>query len=203
MADDTNGHQDVFVRDLDVGVTRRVMAFVANRPRSPTQFQTAVFNWIQPEEVAERRRWTWTVVDWTRIRDGRMTTGKRAFGSIHGGTIPTGTVRLLEEIIVGTLPNPPASPLRLRLRADESGPIHPNGTASLPLRASCEPGGLDQPPQVIRTWRHGRTLIHEQLRPLDETTTPYGVCASRNVPSLNVPEDPRREGHSPPPGLNA
>ncbi|MFO1459366.1 MAG: hypothetical protein U1G08_08140 [Verrucomicrobiota bacterium] len=196
VADDTNGHQDVFVRDLDVGVTRRVMAFESESRTAHGLVLAAisnrvVFHVVDPAEEVSRkagvgRAATWTVVGSDADQDGLDDDWERAFfGSIQGGAgdDPDGDGKTsLEEIIAGTLPNSPASSLRLRLRADESGPIHLEWDSVFGRRYELLRilGGLDQPPQVIRTLEGtGEPLIHEQLRPLDETTTLYGVRVSQ------------------------
>ncbi|MBL9175269.1 MAG: PD40 domain-containing protein [Verrucomicrobiales bacterium] len=197
VADDTNGRQDVFVRDLDVGVTRRVMASEsesrsAHGPTLAANTNRIVFHVLNaPREVSRRAgvgsAATRTVVGSDADLDGLDDDWERAFfGSTLGGADEDsdGDGRTsLEEIIAGTLPDSPASLLRLRLRADPFGRVQVEWDSVFGRHYELvrRVGSLDQPPQVIRTLDGtGIPVTLEELLPADETVTLYGVRVSQS-----------------------
>ena len=197
VADDTNGRQDVFVRDLDVGVTRRVMASEsesrsAHGPTLAANTNRIVFHVLNaPREVSRRAgvggAATRTVVGSDADLDGLDDDWERAFfGSTLGGADEDsdGDGRTsLEEIIAGTLPDSRASLLRLRLRADPFGRVQVEWDSVFGRHYELvrRVGSLDQPPQVIRTLDGtGIPVILEELPPADETVTLYGVRVSQS-----------------------
>jgi len=197
LADDTNDRPDVFVRDLDLGVTRRIGATSTGPRRVHAPSLAAHTNRIVVRSVDPSRErgqdpgiGSTEVVPLTspdRDRDGLDDDWELAFfGSTQGGAgddLDGDGVTSLEELIAGTLPDSPQSTLRLRLRVAESGSVRMewDSVFGRDYELFRMVGALDQPPQVIRMVEgSGDPVIYEELQPLDETLTLYGVRVGKH-----------------------